>query len=113
MICFKRRLVVYSSKSKPCPTAADACLSATLVGRFLKPREEKPAAIAPDETKINSCPASCKRANCRVISFTLARDRLPSAFVNDEVPTLNTIRFAFISFSFTARLSYYTMIYGK
>ena len=87
-----RRLVVYSSRSKPCPTAAEACLSAILVGRFLKPKAPNPAATAPDETKINSCPASCNIANCWVITFTLLLDKLPSSFVKDEVPTLKTIR---------------------
>ncbi len=44
--------------------------SSTLVSR-LKPRGRKACRNSPDETKINSCPASCK-SNCRVL-FTLAR----------------------------------------
>ena len=91
---------MYSSNNNPWPTAAEACLSAIFVGRFLNPNEEKPAAIAPEDTKINSCPSSCKVVSCCVIAFTFARDKLPSGFVNELVPTLNTILLYFILFSF-------------
>ena len=93
---FINKLDVYSSNNKPCPTAAEACLSAIFVGRFLNPNEENPAAIAPEETKINSCPSSCKVASCCVIALTFARDKLPSEFVNELVPTLKTILLYFI-----------------
>ena len=85
-----------------CPTAAAACFILISFGFSLRCILLAPTAIAPDETRMTSCPMFWMSERT-IASFSIVRRLLfPSSFVRVDVPTLITILslFAAISFPF-------------
>ena len=80
------------------PTAAAACFLLREEGRSGSPRCATPTAMAPEVTRIISCPAPHRSLSTRTSLSMLLRSRLPEGWVRVEVPTLTTIRLGFIMF---------------
>ena len=67
--------------------------SAMAVGRVFIFSRLAPMAMAPEETRMTSCPWLCRSASTQASRSKLRRSLCPSSFVSVEVPTLTTIRF--------------------
>src|SRR5690625_3377480 len=74
--------------SSPCPTDAVACAVARSPGRIGSPSGAIPAAIAPDETRRISCPATRRAATPSPGRVTRARSSRPPTSVSEEDPSL-------------------------
>ncbi|MEZ0096100.1 hypothetical protein ABH925_007307, partial [Streptacidiphilus sp. EB129] len=86
---------VYRATNNPCPTLAAACCRARSRGRDNNPNGARPAAIAPDDTSTISRPGTLVRASTSTNASTRSASNPPDAVVNEEEPTLTTIRRAF------------------
>ena len=78
------------------PTAAAACFIRREEGRSESPMRATPTAMAPEVTRMTSCPAPHRSLSTRTSRSMLLRSRLPEECVRVEVPTLTTMRFPFI-----------------
>ena len=103
-----RRLNImwYMLISISCPAAAHACLSMKLSGletcSLLSPSWTRPRPTAPLDTSITSRP-SCFSSRSDSTSAPMRDSAIvPSGFATTAVPTLTTIRLAFLSFSRSA-----------
>jgi hypothetical protein len=83
---------VYSPSKWPWPTAAAACNEGMSEGFFARPSGARPAAIAPEETKITSMPAARAAARPVHSDSSLAASGRPDGPTSDAVPTFTTRR---------------------
>ena len=79
------------------PTAAAACFIRSSFGRSDSPSLAVPTAMAPEDTRITSCPMPWRSARVRTRCSMLQRSNAPELWVRVEVPTFTTIRCLFCS----------------
>src|SRR6266508_82497 len=75
-----------------CPTAAQACSSGIVVGRFAYPSRTRPTPTAPDETNTGRTPARWSATRSRRWRATTGRSRSPRASRRLDVPIFTTTR---------------------
>ena len=84
----------YRCMSRPCPTAAAACLplnptAAGSPGNFLS--AVRPAATAPDDTSTTRAPCAEAADSAATREFSFLTSRCPDGCVNELEPTLTTM----------------------
>ena len=88
---YRAKAASYWAISRPWPTAAHACWSATSVGRLSKPSVPKPAAIAPEETSTTRPPINRTRAMAATSAFNRCGSKWPLGSVSELEPTFTTM----------------------
>src|SRR5687768_7480448 len=83
--------------SRPWPTLAAACWVARSRGRLASPSGARPAAIAPDETRMISVPVLRLAASASARAVSDSSEMPPLMLVSDDEPTFTTIRRALAS----------------
>ena len=82
------------------PTAAAACFIRSSVGRSPSRSFLVPMPMAPEDTKITSCPAFFRSDSTLTSSSTWRMFNRPVAWAKVEVPTLTTMRIGITSYYF-------------
>src|SRR3954454_23009840 len=93
--------------SRPWPTLAAACWVARSRGRRPRPSGARPAAIAPEETKMSWLPALRRSASTSTRDSSASSEIPPASEVSEDDPTLTTRRLAVRSSPRSARTGFF------